>query len=134
MRAARMAAHAEGPPIRVRTAVDVASRGMACLVASGRLDELDGLNPTRALVLQAYYALRRSYAPTWIGTPQVAAWIKHYEADEALPSDALIQMTLANAKVPHRPPGRPRHDSAAPVPAPPFCPPLQPRLLGEGQR
>jgi hypothetical protein len=81
---------------------------MACLVASGRLDERDGLNPTRALILQGYYALRRSYAPTQIGTPQVAAWIKHYEPDEALPSDALIQMTLANAKVPHRPPGRPR--------------------------
>jgi hypothetical protein len=103
-------------------------------VTSGRLDELDGLNPTRALILQAYYALRRCYAPTQIGTGQISAWIKHYEPDESLPSDALIQMTLANAKVPHRRPGRPRNGSAAPVPAPPLCPPRRPRPLGAGQR
>jgi hypothetical protein len=28
--------------------------GMTALVMNGRLDELDGLNPTRALILQAY--------------------------------------------------------------------------------
>jgi hypothetical protein len=120
--------------LRVRTVAGVASRGMACLATSGRLDALDHLNPTRALILQAYYALRRSYAPTQIGTSQISAWIKHYEPDESLPSDALIQMTLANAKVPHRPPGRPRHDSVAPVPAPPLCPPDRLRLLGRGPR
>jgi hypothetical protein len=103
-------------------------------MTSGRLDELDGLNPTRAMILQAYYALRRCYAPTQIGTSQISAWIKHYEPDESLPSDALIQMTLANAKVPHRRPGRPRHGSAAPVPAPPLYPPHRLRLLGRGQR
>jgi len=108
--------------------------GMACLVTSGRLDERDGLNPTRALILQAYYALRRSYAPGQIGTSEISAWIKHDEPDESLPSDALIQLTLANAKVPHRRPGRPRHDSAAPVPAPPLCPPHRPQLLGPGPR
>jgi hypothetical protein len=31
---------------------DVASHGL--------LDEIDGLNPARALILQAYYALRRA--------------------------------------------------------------------------
>ena len=103
-------------------------------VTSGRLDELDGLNPTRALILQAYYALRRCYAPIQIGTGQISAWIKHYEPDESLPSDALIQMTLANAKVPHRRPGRPRNDSAAPVPAPPLYPPRRPRPLGGERR
>jgi len=95
---------------------------MTPLVMSGHLDERDGLNPTRALILQAYYALRRCYAPTQIGTRQIAAWIKHYEPDESLPSDALIQLTLVGAKVPHRRPGRPRRDSAAPVPASPLCP------------
>jgi hypothetical protein len=107
---------------------------MMPVAISGRLDELDGLNPTRALILQAYYALRRHYAPTQIGTPQIVAWIKHDEPDESLPSDALIQLTLAGAKVPHRHPGRPRRDSAAPVPAPPLCPPHRLRLLGLGRR
>jgi hypothetical protein len=107
---------------------------MTALVMNGRLDELDGLNPTRALILQAYYTLRRSYAPAQIGTPQISGWIKYYEPDESLPSDALIQLTLAAAKVPHRRPGRPRGDSAAPVPAPPFCPPHRLRLPGPGPR
>jgi len=107
---------------------------MADRMMSGRLDELDRLNPTRALILQAYYALRRCYAPTQIGINQISAWIKHYEPDESLPSDALIQMTLAHAKVPHRRPGRPRNASAAPVPAPPLCRPPRPRPLGREQR
>jgi hypothetical protein len=113
------------------------TNGMSCMVApgrlDGRLDERDGLNPTRALILQAYYALRRSYAPTQIGTPQIAAWIKHYEPNESLPSDALIQLTLANAKVPHRAPGRPRRESVVAVPAPPLCHPHRLRLLGGGR-
>jgi hypothetical protein len=108
--------------------------GMATVAMSGRLDELDGLNPTRALILQAYYALRRCYAPTQIGTSEVAAWIKHYEPDESQPSDALIQLTLAGAKVPHRRPGRPRQDSAAPVPAPPLWSRRRLRPLVPGRR
>ena len=86
----------------------------------GRLDELDGLNATRALILQAYYALRRLYTPTRIGAREIAAWIKHYEPDESQPSIALIQLTLAHAKVPHRPPGRPRRESRVPVPTSPL--------------
>jgi hypothetical protein len=86
----------------------------------GRLDELDGLNATRALILQAYYALRRLYTPPRIGAREIAAWIKHYEPDESQPSVALIQLTLAHAKVPHRAPGRPRRESLAPVPVSPL--------------
>lgn len=103
---------------------------MAAALLSGHLDKLDGLNPTRALILQSYYALRRLYAPTQIGIREIAAWIEFYEPDESFPSDALIQLTLAHAKVPHRRPGRPRRESAAPVPAPPFLPPRRPLLHG----
>ena len=80
-------------------------------VLSGQLDELDGLNPTRALILQGYYALRRIHAPRAIGTRQIAAWIGQHEPAESIPSDALIQLTLTQAKVPHRLPGRPRKGS-----------------------
>jgi hypothetical protein len=96
-------------------------------LSPGRLDELDGLNPTRALILQAYYAVRRTCGPRQIGVPQVVGWIVHHEPDASLPSDALVQLTLAHANVPHRPPGRPRRDGSAPTLAPPFLsspPPL----------
>jgi hypothetical protein len=99
---------------------------MECLVSNGLLDELDGLNPTRALILQAYYALRRTYAPTQIGTRQIAQWIKLHEPDESFPSDSLILLTLRQAQIAHRPRGRPRRDRPTPVPAPPF---LLPRRL-----
>ena len=93
---------------------------MEDLASSGHLDELDGLNATRALILQAYYALRRKYRPRQIGTREIANWIKVHEPEETMPSDALIQLTLTEAKVPHRLPGRPRKDSAALLLAPPF--------------
>jgi hypothetical protein len=87
-------------------------------LSPGRLDKLDRLNPTRALILQAYYGQRRTNAPSQIGTRQIATWIKYHEPDEPLPSTALIQLTLTHAKVPHRAPGRPRRDGAPS--APPF--------------
>jgi hypothetical protein len=85
---------------------------MADPASSGHLDELDGLNPTRALILQGYYALRRTSMPRQIGTRQIAAWIRQHEPEESMPSDALIQLTLTQAQVPHRLPGRPRQGSA----------------------
>jgi hypothetical protein len=87
---------------------------------SGRLHELDGLNATRALILQAYYTLRRLYPPSRIGAREIAAWIKHYEPNESQPSIALIQLTFAHAKVAHRAPGRPRCESRVPVPSSPL--------------
>jgi hypothetical protein len=87
---------------------------------SGLLDEVDNLNATRALILQAYYALRRLYTPTRIGAREIAACIQHYAPHESQPSIALIQLTLAHAKVPHRVPGRPRSESRLPVPASPL--------------
>jgi hypothetical protein len=90
------------------------------LALAGHLDERDRLNPTRALILQAYYALRRTYAPRQIGTRQITDWIKLYEPHESVPSESLILLTLREAKVPHRSPGRPRRDEPTPVPAPPF--------------
>ena len=95
---------------------------MECLVSQDLLDEVDGLNPARALILQAYYALRRSYGPTQIGTRQIVAWLKRHEPDEPLPSDSLILLTLRQAQVAHRRRGRPRRDQPTPVPAPPFLP------------
>ena len=97
-------------------------------LCDGHLDQLDGLNPTRALILQAYYALRRISTPRQIGTRQIGTWIRQHERQESMPSDALIQLTLTQAKVPHRLPGRPRKGSAEPgspllclAPAPPRC-------------
>ena len=84
------------------------------------LDELDGLNPTRAMILQAYYALRRAHRADQIGVSEIATWIRRYEPAEVQPSDSLVQLTLKRAKVPHRAPGRPRNDSRVSVPPPPF--------------
>ena len=39
---------------------------------------------------------------------------------ESMPSDSLIRLTLASAKLAHRAPGRPRHDGPAKVTGPPF--------------
>jgi hypothetical protein len=107
---------------------------MENLVSPERLDEVDGLNPTRALILQAYFALRRTYRPTQIGTVQIMNWIEHYEPDESVPSDSLVLLTLRQAKVLHRPPGRPRSDHPTPVPAPPLFLPRRHRLLVRGPR
>lgn len=82
------------------------------LSTSALLDDLDGLNASRALILQAYYALRRAVRPPEIGTRQIASWIRGHEPGEALPSDSLILLTLRQAKVPHRSPGRPSGDSS----------------------
>jgi hypothetical protein len=75
------------------------------------LDDRDGLNSARALILQAYYALRRAFAPDWIGCGEIAAWIKVHEPKEPMPSDALIRLTLRRHGIAHRAPGRPRNDS-----------------------
>ena len=77
----------------------------------------DGLNAARALILQAYYGLRRTRAPETIGTAEIATWIAVHEPGATAPSAALIQLTLAHAQVAHRGPGRPRATAAAP----PFC-------------
>jgi hypothetical protein len=89
-------------------------------LSSGHLDDLDGLNATRALILQSYYALRRMHSPRQIGTRQITAWIRQHEPEETMPSEALIQLTLTQAKVPHRLPGRPRKGSATLALASPF--------------
>ena len=91
-------------------------------ISPGLLDESDGLNPTRALILQGYYALRRTRLPIHIGTRDITMWIKANEPDEPLPSDSLIRLTLVCAKLAHRAPGRPRHDGPAKVTGPPFLP------------
>jgi hypothetical protein len=93
---------------------------MESLLSPGLLDERDGLNPTRALILQAYYALRRTCVPTLIGSREIATWIKRHEPNESLPSDSLIGLTLAHAKILHRSPGRPRHDRCVQVPGLPL--------------
>jgi hypothetical protein len=95
-------------------------------ISPGLLDESDGLNPTRALILQSYYALRRHRLPIHIGTRDISAWIKTFEPREALPSESLIQLTLVQAKLAHRAPGRPRSDGPAKVTGPPLLPARRP--------
>jgi hypothetical protein len=89
---------------------------MESVLSAGLLDERDGLNPTRALILQAYYALRRTNAPDRIGSREITVWIKRCEPNEAMPCESLIRMTLARAGIAHRASGRPRNDSRAVVP------------------
>jgi hypothetical protein len=89
-------------------------------VSSGHLDELDGLNATRALILQGYYALRRRRSPRQIGTGEIRRWIRSNEPQESVPSNELIQLTLMQVGVPHRLPGRPRNEGAEGSLAAPF--------------
>jgi hypothetical protein len=95
-------------------------------ISPGLLDEIDGLNPTRALILQGYYALRCRRRPIHIGIHDISMWIKTYAPEASLPSDSLIRLTLGCAKLVHRAPGRPRHDGPAKVTGPPFLPVGQP--------
>jgi len=88
-------------------------RWQRSLFRAATIDALDGLNPTRALILQGYYALRRTSTPRHIGTRQIRVWIRQHEPEQTMPSDALIQLTLTQAKVPHRLPGRPCKGSTA---------------------
>jgi hypothetical protein len=92
-------------------------------LSAGLLDDRDGLNPTRALILQAYYALRRGCTPDRIGCREIGAWIKAHEPKVSFPSDSLIRLTLTHAGLAHRAPGRPRNGNR--VPLPPFV--LAPR-------
>lgn len=103
-------------------------------ISPGLLDEIDGLNPTRALILQSYYALRRTRLPIHIGTRDISTWIKDHEPHEALPSESLIRLTLVRAKLAHRAPGRPRLDGPAKVTGPPFLTALQRLNLGPVRR
>jgi hypothetical protein len=103
---------------------------MESVLSPGLLDERDGLNPTRALILQAYYTLRRTYAPERIGCREIARWIRLHEPKESQPSESLIRLTLVHAGITHRSPGRPRNDSRVQVS--PFFPahparPFEPR-------
>ncbi len=93
---------------------------MESVISPILLDERDGLNPARALILQAYYALRRAFAPDRIGCSEISSWIKVHEPQEPVPSDALIRLTLARRGIAHRSPGRPRNDSRVKVS--PFLP------------
>jgi hypothetical protein len=103
-------------------------RRMEDLLSPGLLDKGDGLNPTRALILEAYYALRRTRLPIHIGMRDISTWIKAREPEEPLPSESLIRLTLMSAKLAHRVPGRPRHDGPGREMEPPLLPALrQPR-------
>jgi hypothetical protein len=75
----------------------------------------DGLNPTRALILATYYTLRRTRPPEEVGTAEILGWIQVHEPKVTLPSAALVQLTLTQAKVPHRAPGRPSVTASSPL-------------------
>ena len=107
---------------------------MENVLSPGLLDERDGLNPTRALILHAYYGLRRTRVPTQIGTSDIVGWIKDNAPGESLPSTSLILLTLGHAKLVHRPPGRPRHDGPVSASASPFLRAQRPCPPDPGQR
>lgn len=90
---------------------------MITTAAAERLAD-DGINPARALILQAYWALRREHPPANIGSREITGWIRSFEPYEPVPSQALIQLTLEHAGVARRAPGRPANASKLP----PFCP------------
>jgi len=83
----------------------------------------DDLTPTRALILEAYYALRRVRTAASIGSGEIRHWIRQHEGPGQIPSESLVLSTLIAAGVPRRGTGRPRRVplSAAPA-APPFVP------------
>ncbi len=98
---------------------------MAVTAAFDALDD-EGINPARALILHAYWGLRRDLPPAQIGTREITTWIRAHEPDSPLPSASLIQITLDAAGVSRRPPGRP----AKGVCVPPFCPATEPPRRG----
>jgi hypothetical protein len=71
----------------------------------------DAIDATRALILQAYFALRRTRTGRAIGVREVREWIDVHAADTACPSDAVIQRALVAAGLTHRRPGKPHRDS-----------------------
>ena len=57
---------------------------MAVTAAHDPLDE-DGINPTRALILQAYWSLRRHSSASSVGTREILAQIRALEPELPLP-------------------------------------------------
>lgn len=98
---------------------------MAVTASNDPLDE-DGINPTRALILQAYWTLRRHSPASVLGTREILAQIRALEPDLPLPSPALVLTTLELVGVRRRAPGRPSRASCLP----PFCPATEPPRRG----
>jgi hypothetical protein len=71
----------------------------------------DGLTPMRALILEAYYALRQVRAASTIGSAEIRKWIRTRKGCGDVPSESLVLLTLAEADVPRRGTGRPRRES-----------------------
>jgi hypothetical protein len=115
------------PPVAAPTTVLFSAIVSLVAVTSATepLDE-DGINPTRALILHAYWGLRRERPSSRLGTRDIAAWIRAHEPDLPLPSDSLILLTLETAGVPRRAPGRPWKQACSP----PFCPATEPPRRG----
>ena len=96
--------------------------------ASYALKDVERLTPLRALVLQAYYGLRRSHEADEIGTSEIRAWIRAREPKVERPSGSLVRMTLLASGVPHRKEGRPRRGRLLRIV--PASPPLSPERPG----
>ncbi len=75
---------------------------MVLATVSKAPQSIDGVTPLRALVLQAYWALRRVRTPDQIGTPDIRFWIRANTPRAERPSDSLIRATLLAAKLPRR--------------------------------
>jgi hypothetical protein len=71
----------------------------------------DAIDATRALILHAYFGLRRTRAGRSTGVREVREWIGTHEPETDVPSDAVIQRALVAAGVAHRRPGKPHRDS-----------------------
>jgi hypothetical protein len=69
------------------------------------------IDATRALILHAYFGLRRTRTGRMIGVREVREWIGAHEPEADVPSDAVIQRALVAAGVAHRRPGKPHRDS-----------------------
>jgi hypothetical protein len=87
----------------------------------------DHLTPARALILQAYYALRGHTPAAQIGSHEIRVAIREFirlhRLSREVPCASLVRMTLLEAGVPHRPTGRPRKESRTRDPqGPPLLP------------
>jgi len=73
----------------------------------------ESLDATRASILAAYFTLRVEHDASDIGTREIAQLLKRQWPERPVPSDSVIQRTIAAGALPHRGRGQPSRTSRA---------------------